>query len=653
MQNRLYFSREVRDHFDALLPHLDAVFADAPPQERRAFELRFERYFSNLYESVVGPYGWHENFEDFLVRLTKLMAQSHLRRPEVLRDLDFERELTPDWFQRQQIIGYACYVERFAGTLQGVREKLDYLSELGVGYIHLQGVLEPREGPSDGGYAIIDYRNVHSEIGSMEDLEKLSADLRSRGISVCVDLVLNHCAKEHDWARKAMEGDETFQGYFYMYPDREMPDEFEANLPEIFPEFAPGNFTWYDEMQRWVWTTFNEYQWDLNWTNPEIFLEMVDIMYDLANRGVEVFRLDAVAFMWKRVGTDCQNQPEVHDLLQALRACANIVTPSVVHKAEAIVSPNDLVHYLGTGKRYGKVSNIAYHNTLMVQYWAALASRDTRLMVHTLREFPRTPTSIAWGTYIRCHDDIGWAVTDEDAGAMDMSGHGHRIFLSNFYTGEFAGSHARGKAFQTNERTGDRRVSGSLASLNGLEVGLELNDARLISLSVERSLLGFALMCGWGGIPLIFMGDEIGLLNDYEFGRDPELANDNRWLHRPYMDWDKASRRHVAGFVEARMFEGVSHIIRARKRTPHLHAMYENFVPESVNPHVFLHVRPHPLGNFLGVYNFSEEAQLIDLDALSSYQISQPHPYDQIEQRHIIVEAGRLRIPPYGRLWLI
>ena len=653
MQNRLYFSREVRERFDALLPRLETLLAGASSRERRTFELRFERYFSNLYESVVGPYGWHRDFDVFLEELVALMARAHRERPETLRDLDFERELTPDWFQRQQIVGYACYVERFAGTLQGVLGHLDYLTELGIGYIHLQGVLKPRQGESDGGYAVEDYLEVNPSIGTMDDLETLAIELRARGISVCVDLVLNHCAKEHEWARRARAGEARYLDYFHTFPDRSQPDAYERTLPEVFPTFAPGNFTYYEDMKRWVWTTFHEYQWDLNWSNPRVFLEILDVMLQLANRGVEVFRLDAVAFMWKRLGTDCQNQPEVHDLLQALRACGNIVAPSVVHKAEAIVGPDDLVHYLGTGKRYGKVSNIAYHNTLMVQYWSALASRDTRLMIHTLREFPRTPTSIAWGTYLRCHDDIGWAVADEDAAAVGLEGFAHRHFLSDYYTGLFDGSAARGQPFQANPGTGDRRVSGTLASLNGLEAALEWGDQRLAALSIERILLGFSLICAWGGIPLVYMGDEIGLMNHYGYVHEQGAENDNRWLHRPFMDWDRVGRRHLPGFVESKIYDGVMGIIQARKRTPHLHAQYENFVPELVNPHVFLHVRPHPLGNFLGVYNFSETPQLLDLGALHEYQISQPHPYDQIEQHHIFVENGQLRIPPYGRLWLI
>lgn len=654
MQNRLYYSREVRDHFQALLPLINQLFDGVPRKERRIFELRFERYFSNLYESLVVPYnGLDGKFEPFLRQLVEVMVKAYRNRSEELRDLDFERELTPDWFQRPQLIGYACYVDRFAQTLQGVSEKLDYLTELGIQYVHLQGALAPREGESDGGYAIQNYLEVNPKVGTIDDLEALAAAMRKRGISICIDLVLNHCAQEHPWAVAARAGDSKYQDYFYMYPDRSGPDAFEQNLEEIFPEFAPGSFTWYEDVKRWVWTTFHDYQWDLNWSNPQVFIEIASIMLTLANRGVEIFRLDAVAFMWKRLGTDCQNQPEVHDLLQALRACANIVAPSVVHKAEAIVGPDDLVHYLGTGKRYGKVSNIAYHNTLMVQYWSSLASRDTRLMVETLRRFPRTPTSIAWGTYTRCHDDIGWAITDENAGAVGLSGFGHRNFLSDYYTGQFEGSFARGAAFQSNPKTQDRRVCGTMASLLGLERGLEEGNEHMVAMSIERMLLGFALISGWGGIPIIYMGDELGLLNYYDYAEEEGTQGDHRWLHRPWMDWEKVTRRHLSGCVEARVFEGVVNIVRARKRTPHLHAMYENFVPELVNPHVFLHVRPHPLGNFLGVYNFSEEVQFLELGALHEYQISEPLPYDQLEQRHIFVENGQLRIPPYGRFWLI
>jgi len=651
MQNARLLTPEARAHFDALLPRVDEVLSKLTKRDRRIFRLRLARHFQNLFDGLGPLYGRRGDFKGFLERLVLRLAEFYRARPEELKELDLERDLTPDWFQREGMIGYVFYAERFAGTLAGVAEHLDYFEELGVTYLHLMSVLKTREGENDGGYAIADYLKVQPELGAIDDLEGLCATLRGRGISVCLDLVLNHCAKEHPWAEWARAGKERYRDYFYMFPNRTMPDEYEKTLPEIFPDFAPGNFSYYPEMDRWVWTTFHEYQWDLNWTNPEVFLEITGILLELANRGVEVFRLDAVAFMWKRLGTNCQNQPEVHNILQAMRASSRIAAPAVIHKAEAIVAPHDLIHYFGTGRHFGKVSNLAYHNTLMVQFWSSLASRDTRLMTHTLRAFPRTPATVAWATYIRGHDDVGWAVTDEDAAAVGLGGFAHRAFLSDYYSGGFPGSHARGEVFQFNPHTGDRRISGTFASLAGLELALETRDARLQELSVERILLGHALMLGWGGVPLLYMGDELGFLNDYAYARDPETARDNRWLHRPYMDWEKAARRAQAGTLEARLFEGVQKLIEARKRTPHLHAGYFADVLETGHPHLFAYVRAHPLGNFLGVYNFSEHPQRLSADLLKAYGLDAP--FDQIGARLVDLSDGTLHLPPYARFWLV
>lgn len=651
MQNRLHLSPDAKALFETLIPKVRETLSELSERDAQTFELRLERHFQNLFDGLKPVYGHRGDFEGFLERLVLKLAEGFAARPEDLKLLDLERDLTPDWFQRETMLGYVFYVERFAGTLSGVEEHLDYLGDLGANYLHLMKVLKSREGENDGGYAVVDYRAVAPELGSIDDLEALCRTLRGRGISVCIDLVLNHCAKEHPWAVGARAGNKHLQDYFYTFPDRIMPDEYERTLPEVFPDFAPGNFSYYPEMGSWVWTTFNEYQWDLNWTNPEVFLEIVGVMLFLANRGVEVFRLDAVAFMWKRLGTNSQNQPEVHDLLQALRACSRVAAPAVAHKAEAIVSPDDLIHYFGTGRHYGKVSNIAYHNTLMVQFWSALASRDTRLMTYTMREFPRTPTNIAWATYIRCHDDIGWAVTDEDAGAVGLGGFKHRGFLSDYYSGAFEGSHARGVVFQHNPATGDRRISGTFASLAGLEEALEREDERLIALSAERILLGHALMMGFGGIPLVYMGDELGLLNDYGFETRDETAGDNRRIHRPYMDWERAERRQEGGRLEARIFGGIQRIIRTRKRTPHFHASYESVTIDTGHPHLYIYRRPHPLSTLLAVYNFSEEHQRISAGRL--YEAGLQGNYDVLEERFVDLSDGTLHIQPYGRLWLL
>ena len=415
---------------------------------------RLERFLPELSEGIGSVFGNPEDVpENVLEKLLPILLKHHSERTEFLRELDLKRTLAPDWFERPDQIAYVAYTERFAGNLTGVLEKLGYLQDLGVTYLHLMPFLQPRPAPHDGGYAVADYRRVRSDLGTMQDLEKLTHELHTHGMSLCCDLVLNHVALEHEWAAKARAGEVKYQNYFMMYADRTIPDQYERTLPEVFPDFSPGNFTWDQTSQRWVWTTFNAWQWDLNWANPDVFLEFVDLILWLANKGIDIFRLDAIAFIWKRLGTNCQNLPEVHALTQALRACARIAAPAVVFKAEAIVAPNDLIAYLGRGEHFGKVSDTAYHNTLMVQIWSSLAARDTRLMTHALRSFPEKPANTAWNTYLRCHDDIGWAIDDDDARAVGVTGEGHRRFLSDFYAGFFQNSFARGVVFQENKKT--------------------------------------------------------------------------------------------------------------------------------------------------------------------------------------------------------
>jgi amylosucrase len=544
------------------------------------------------------------------------------------------------------MIGYVCYPGRFGGTLRGVEAHLDYLEELQIRYLHLMPLLRPRDGEADGGYAVADYRSVDPSLGTMDDLEHLCGRLRERGISLCVDVVLNHTAAEHSWALAAAGGDPDGAAMYHLYPDRTEPDRWEQTLPEVFPATAPGSFSRLPD-GRWVWTTFNAFQWDLNWANPTVFVEMIDVLLNLANRGVEVFRLDAVAFMWKRLGTSCQNQPEVHDLLQALRAASRIAAPAVGFKAEAIVAPDHLIRYLGVGRHHGRVSDMAYHNTLMVQFWSAIATRDARLATRAL---PRKPSTTAWATYIRCHDDIGWAVMDEDAAAVGWDGPSHREFLSAFYAGRFPGSFARGEVFQLDPATGDSRISGTFASLAGLEAALEADDPDLVEAAIARIRLGHALILAWDGLPLLYMGDELGLRNDWSYVADPHHAGDNRWLHRPRMDWTVAERRHQAGTVEARIHADLRRLIAARRAAPQLHAAVPLEVIDPGDPALFVFRRDHPVGPLLVACNVGETA--CDLSAGVLPASPSGWLVDLLEgSRHR--SADPVRIPPRGVRWLV
>jgi amylosucrase len=399
-----------------------------------------------------------------------------------------------------------------------------------------------------------------------------------------------------------------------------------------------------------VWTTFNAFQWDLNWTNPAVFVEMTDGLLDLANRGVEVFRLDAVAFMWKRLGTDCQNQPEVHELLQAIRACARIAAPALILKAEAIVAPEHLSAYLGVGRHHGRVSDMAYHNSLMVQFWSSLAARDTRLMTEVLRAFPRKPSTTAWAAYIRCHDDIGWAITEEDAAQVGWGGQAHRAFLSSFYSGAYPGSFARGALFNPVVATGDSRISGTFASLAGLEAAAEAGNPRLVDDAIARIRLGHALIMAWDGIPLIYMGDELGLLNDYGYLDDPDHAADNRWLHRPVLDWAVAERRHRPETVEGRIFTDLCALIAVRRGAPQLHAANPLDIVETGDSGLFALVRRHPAGDLTAIYNFTET------ERVCAASIAPPAPSGIVVD---LLDGSRrpshepLTIPPLGVRWLV
>src|SRR3954463_2397472 len=572
-----------------------------------AFAVRFERWFADLRGPLQAVYGDDPRFADAWPELLATIAATAAARPAELRALDHEREITPDWLHREQAIGYVAYVDKFAGTLAGVRERLDYLRELGVGYLHLMPLLRARPAPNDGGYAVADYGAVEPARGTMDDLRALAADLRASGMALCVDVVLNHTAREHPGGRAAMAGDERMLAFYRTFADRAEPDAYERTLPEVFPDTAPGSFTWEPALGRWVWTTFNAYQWDLDWSNPEVFVAMAEVVLALAAAGVDVLRLDAVPFLWKRRGTDCQNQPEVHEIVHALRAVMRIAAPGVAFKAEAIVSPRQLVAYLGAGRHEGRECDLAYHNVLMVLLWSALASRRVALMTHTLRAMPRVPPLSGWVTYVRCHDDIGWAITEEDAAAVGEDGYLHRRFLADFYAGDFPGSFARGARFQPDPRTGEARTSGTAASLAGLEDALDAGDDPALELATRRVLLLSAIGFAHGGLPLIYMGDELGLRNDLGYEADPARAEDNRWMHRPPMDWTAAERRHDPATVEGQLWTGVRRLVAARRASPATHAQGRSEPVRTGNDHVFGLLREHAGERLLVLASFNPE----------------------------------------------
>jgi amylosucrase len=619
------------------------------PVEADAFLTRLDQVSADILEPLTQLYGNDaDQLADELVRDALAAAAS---RPPTQRLLDRRREIDPAWFQRSRMIGYVCYADRFAGSLPGVRQHLDYLAELGVTYLHLMPLLRPRDGESDGGYAVADYDAVDPRLGTMADLQALAADLHERDMVLCIDLVLNHTAREHDWARKAVNGEPGYREMYLIYPDRTEPDRYERTLPEVFPDTAPGSFTQVPGLG-WVWTTFHEYQWDLNYANPAVFRAMLGTMFALANRGVDVLRLDAVPFLWKRMGTDCQNQPEAHGLLRAFRALTRLAAPGLVLKAEAIVSPDMLVSYLGGHDRFRPECDLAYDNQLMVMLWSTLATRDVRLAEAALSRRRPAPAPTSWVTYVRCHDDIGWAVSDADAGAAGLSGEAHRRFLSRFYGSGFPGSFARGALFQDNPATGDSRISGTAASLCGIEAALEGGDPAAITAAIRRLESMYAVAFSFGGIPLIYMGDELALPNDAGWALDPAHRHDNRWMHRPAMDWSAAERRHDQDSVRGRVFTAIRGLSQARRSLLALRSGGRTELLPTENRSVLAYRRIHPRSApFLALTNFSDVTQAVDAGIIARAGLYEPaHVYSSTGR--LTLRAGRIELAPWTFLWL-
>jgi amylosucrase len=613
-------------------------------QELRARE---NDWLPELDSALRGLYG--ERAPEMAERLIEVARRRHTDRSKVLRERDRRRALHPDWFQQPDHVGYMAYVDKFGGNLNGVRERIPHLNELGVDVLHLLSLFAARVGDNDGGYAIRDYLRPDERIGTPADLDDLIGALHGADINLCADFVLNHTSDDHDWATRALAGSGYHQDLFVMFRDNTEPLEYEATLPEVFPQMAPGNFTWRPEIDRWVWTTFCEFQWDLNWSNPDVMYEMGDVALGLANLGVDMLRLDAIAFTWKRLGTNCQNQPEAHLVAQALRALLAIAAPATVLLAEAIVGPDDLVGYLGRHKLERRECELAYHNQLMVQGWSMLATGESRLARVALSRLPDPPTITSWFTYVRCHDDIGWAIDDADAGAAGVSGAGHRAFLAAYYRGDFPHSSSRGISFATNEGTGDERTNGMTADLVGVTAALDADDPAALDVAIDRAVLLYGIAFGHGGIPIVYMGDELGQSNDLAALQDVELAADTRWVHRPAFDDHARERRTDPNGVPGRLWAAFRMLIEARRGCPALHGGAPVTYVDVGEEQVFCWRRHHPrFGALVGLANVGSTSVTIELDTTGVDAVT-GRPIDLLAPNAAVL--GELA--PYQVRWLV
>lgn len=614
------------------------------------FQLRMGANFpiiTDLFQQLYADSPYRaQAFQDLLVTLVKHFEE----RSSYQKKRDLDRVAHPNWYSSEKIVGMMLYVDLFNQDFNGLKEKIPYFKDLGINTIHLMPFLDVPEFENDGGYAVRDYRKVNPKFGTMENFESLVAEFQKNDMNLVMDFVLNHCASEHEWAVEGSKGHPKYKDFFYFFPDRTLPDEYEKTMNEIFPDTAPGNFSYLPQSNQWVMTLFYGYQWDLNYKNPMVLVEMIDTMLYWSNKGIDVFRLDAVAFMWKEIGKYNQNLPEVHILLQLFKLCGQIVAPGVAYIAEAIVQPEEIIKYFGEGIAAGDECDIAYNANFMALSWEAMATRSTELIKKSMKAVPVKPRNTTWINYARCHDDIGLGFDDALVKELGLDSLAHRLYILQYFCDGFNGSAALGQRFMTEPETGKARISGSLAALCGLEKAVSENNGNEIYLAVKRINLQHAIILSLGGLPMIYSGDEIATPNNYDYLNDKSKKYDNRWLHRSPMNWEVVAGLSSSNFVPTQVYNQLKKLIAIRKQTPAFSDDNDLQFLDCANSHLLVYQKTDQQGGIVYVIaNFSEFDTVFEKDIFGTNDYTELH--DLITDRRIAIHQSTF-ISAYDVLWL-
>ena len=606
---------------------------------KTVFDVRLASRFEELKGLYMELYHDEQSFDYFVGMLRKCWGE----RKKPLRDQDARREADPHWYRRRELLGMMLYVDAFAGNLEGVKNKLKYIKECGVNYLHLMPLLQSPKGRSDGGYAVSDFRAVQPELGSMSGLEDLANACRRAGISLCLDFVMNHTSEDHEWAQKARAGEPGYRERYFFYDSWEIPREFEKTVPQVFPTTAPGSFTQLENGQI-VMTNFYPYQWDLNYGNPMVFNDMTENLLFLANRGIDVIRLDAIPYIWKELGTDCRNLPQVHRLARMLRIVCEVACPSVLLLGEVVMEPAKVAPYFGTPDK--PECHMLYNVTTMATTWHTLATGDASLLKRQMEAVCALPKDFLFLNYLRCHDDIGWGLDYPWLGRTFGTGEvAHKRYLNNWFTGQWPGSDSRGELYNDDPRLGDARLCGTTASLCGLEAAEYEGDSFKLERAVACDLTLHAWMFSQSGIPVIYSGDEVGRLNDYTYHSDPDKQADSRYIHRGAFQWGLAEYRNDPDAYQGKLFQGLRRMEGIRAGEPCFNPDAEVRVEDSGDSRVLALSRRSGDRELVCLFNFSPSFLRAGVDREGSYtELMYGTKYEDIRS---------IELWPNGFAWLL
>lgn len=546
---------------------------------------------------------------DMFAELCSRMKQFYDERNTYLKKLDKIRESEENWYRKKEMLGMMMYIDCFAGNIKGVEKKLPYIEQCNVNVLHLMPFLDSPKGKSDGGYAVADFRKVKPELGTMENLSHFAEKCHGKGISLCMDFVMNHTSEEHAWAKKALEGDGEYMSRYYFYSDPSIPQEYEKTVPQVFPTTAPGNFTYLPDMGHYVMTTFYPYQWDLNYHNPRVFNEMMYNFLYLANQGIDIVRIDAVPYIWKTLGTSCRNLPQVHTLVRIMRIISEIVCPGIVLLGEVVMEPDKVAPYFGTVEK--PECHMLYNVTTMATTWHTVATRDIRLLKKQINIVGALPKEYTFLNYLRCHDDIGWGLDYDTLNKWGMEEIPHKKYLNDYFCGKTDQSPSRGELYNDDPITMDARFCGTTASMCGIESAGFEQDTEKMGQAVRKDLMLHAYMFTQSGIPMLYSGDEIGQVNDYTYKQDPDKAADSRYLHRGRLCWDLTDNISDPASVQGKLFVGLKDLEKIRSAESVFDADADIYAKDYDDASILWIVRKAGSQTLHAIFNFSSEEKTI------------------------------------------
>ena len=602
------------------------------------YKERLQKHHDELRWLYMELYGNDSMFAE----LCDNMYLFYQERKDALKKLDMQREAHPDWYKQNDMMGMMFYIDNFAGNMKGVEKKLDYIQECNVNYIHLMPFLDTVPERSDGGYAVADFRKVQEKLGTMEDLEDLTDACHKKNINVCMDFVMNHTSEDHEWAKRARQGDGEYMSRYFFFRDYSIPSMYEKTVPQVFPTTAPGNFTWLEDAGHFVMTTFYPYQWDLNYKNPRVFNEMMYNFLFLANKGIDIIRIDAVPYIWKELHTQCRNLKQVHTIVRMMRIISEIVCPGILLLGEVVMEPEKVAPYFGTVEK--PECHMLYNVMTMATTWHTVATRDVRLLKKQLDIVNHLPKDYVFLNYLRCHDDIGWGLDYPTLLSEGIGERSHKEYLNNYFQGYAGASNSRGELYNADPVTGDARFCATTASMCGIEKAGFEQDAQAMQKAIQLDVMLHSYMFMQSGIPVLYGGDEIGQVNDYSYKEDPNKASDSRYLHRGAMNWKLAENITDETTVEGQIFTRLSKLEQIRKQERVFVSNADTWTIETWDSSVLCIGRYFEGEKMIGLFNFSEYDKTAWINETDGEYV------DLISGRKM--QASGVDIPAYGFYYL-